>query len=68
MDIKSIKGKFAQIEVIENGFLLKHNYPYFKALTYFKTLNEVLLFLKEKVFNADTKVETEDKGFEPRIT
>ena len=46
-----IRKGLARIEVIDNGFLLYHNYPQYGALpTYFTTLDELFEFLKEKVF------------------
>ena len=44
------KGK-ASIEVIDNGFLLYHNYPFeFSLPIYFANLDDLAEFLKEKVF------------------
>jgi hypothetical protein len=44
------KGQ-AKIEAIENGFILYHNYPNCGAMpVYFKTIDELSVFLREKVF------------------
>ncbi|AOQ24613.1 hypothetical protein MTAT_19560 [Moorella thermoacetica] len=46
-----IRRGLAKIEVIDNGFLLYHDYPDCTALpTYFATLDDLFVFLKERVF------------------
>jgi hypothetical protein len=46
-----IRNGRARIELIDNGFLLYHDYPTFTAKpTYFNTLDELFVFLKDKIF------------------
>ena len=49
--MKMIREGRAEITVIGNGFLLKHNYPNCIAKPmYFKTLEDLFEFIKENVF------------------
>lgn len=45
-----MRNGYARIETIQNGFLVYHNYPFGEQKTYFKTLDELVKFLKEGVF------------------
>lgn len=47
-----IRPGYAEIKTIENGFLLYHDYPSSLSARpiYFATLEELFVFLKEKVF------------------
>ena len=48
--MKNIRKGIAQIKVIENGFLLHHDYPHLHQTSYFATIDELCLFLKNYVF------------------
>jgi hypothetical protein len=49
--MKMIREGRAEITVIGNGFLVKHNYPNCIAKPmYFKTLEDLFEFIKENVF------------------
>ena len=46
-----IRNGRARIEIIDNGFLLHHDFPTSMVKpTYFTTLDDLFVFLKEKVF------------------
>jgi len=56
--ILMMRNGYARIETIQNGFLVCHNYPFGEQKTYFKTLDELMKFLKEGVFREVDEVPT----------